>query len=497
MTTIKHQIHHAIDILHFKEALALLNTINPEQKDAEDWLHEGTCHAACYNWEQAKQALFKALEQKPTPPIKNRICLRLVSLFTQTGDFKQANKWYQEVLQENGPDTFDANCLYAGAILDYERGNLQGALDLVHELVHSKQKCSSKIRCEAWTLCGDLYSALGEFQAAVDAYEQSLRFVPDYPANWQNLRKSLILNNLADIYEQFELYEQAERIYQQAWLAIEASDDPDIFDLAGYRLEILVSMANFYTLIDETQQAKICLTKARLYAKQIEMPRALYWQSRIHYIDGLAELYTENPEYNPFEKIFAAWQEQCEYLAHCPAASKEYLARAAYYAAYCYDETLALDVTQEELYQQALAEFKRCSFKDPKFFLFCIASIENELGNLKHLKNTVQAEEFYGQAIVDFENYIKRWPEDQLAYFSLTTAYLNYLCVVSADHLVQHGHQLLNRFIEILAILFSDEQTQDQAIVAAQRVLDIESLYPTFIDELEQIHHLYCEQSYH
>lgn len=496
MKTIQQQIHSAIDTLHFKLAITLLNTIPQDQKDAEDWMNEGNCYAACYEWTKAKEDYFQALATNPSPAQKKKIHLRLVSLFTHTGDFKQANKWYQEVLSNDDPNPFDANQLYSGAILDYESGNLQGALALVDQLAHSPAIFSNRIRCEAWTLCGDLYSALGEFQPAVDAYYKSLEFIKDYPVNWQNLRKALVLNNLADIYEQFELYDQAEQIYQQAWEAMMLVDDLDIFDLDGYRLEILVSMANFYTLIDETQQAKNCLDQANIYVQHIEMPRALYWQSRIHYIDGLAELYTENPKYNPFEKIFAAWQEQSEYLTYCPAASKEYLARAAYYAAYCYDENLASNITQEELYLQALFEFKRCSFKDPKFFLFCIASIENELGNIEHVQNTNKAEQFYGQAITDFEHYLKRWPEDQLAYISLTTAYLNYLGVASLEQLSLQGGHLLDRFMEILAHLYDDEQMQDQAILAAQRVLDIESLYPTFINKLEQIHHLYCEQPF-
>lgn len=494
MENIRKQIRSAIDALHFKHAIELLNTISQDQKSAEDWMLEGNCHAACYEWTQAKKDYFRALSTNPSKQERHKICLRLVSLYTHTGDFKQANQWYQDILTESSPDQFDANQLYAGAILDYESGHLQDALNLLDELTQSNAVFSNRLRCEAWTLCGDLYSALGEFKPAVEAYSKALEFIKDYPANWQNLRKALVFNNLADIYEQFELYDQAEQVYLQAWDEIKNVDDHDIFDLAGYQLELLVSMANFYTLIDETEQAKACLDEARIYVQQIEMPRALYWQSRIHYIDGLAELYTENPKYNPFEKIYTAWKEQCEYLTHCPAASKEYLARAAYYAAYCYDETLEPNISQEELYLQALTEFKRCAFKDPKFFLFCIASIENELGNIEHVQNTNKAEQFYGQAIIDFEAYLKRWPEDQLAYISLTTAYLNNFCVASQDYLVQHGHDLLNRFIHVLATLYNDEQMQDQAILAAQRVLDIESLYPTFIIELEQIHHLYCEQ---
>ena len=68
--------------------------------------------------------------------------------------------------------------------------------------------------------------------------------------------------------------------------------------------------------------------------------------------------------------------------------------------------------------------------------------------------------------------------------------------MASLEQLSLQGGHLLDRFMEILAHLYDDEQMQDQAILAAQRVLDIESLYPTFINKLEQIHHLYCEQPF-
>ena len=56
------------------------------------------------------------------------------------------------------------------------------------------------------------------------------------------LRKALILNNLADVYEQFEYWDQAASVYEQAWKSIEEIQDDQIFDLDGYRLEILMSM---------------------------------------------------------------------------------------------------------------------------------------------------------------------------------------------------------------------------------------------------------------
>lgn len=491
---LQHEIRSEIDALHFRRAIELLNTIPEDEKNAEDWMHTGVCHAAAYDWAHAKEDYLKALDCHPAVQLANKIRLRMVSLLTQTGAFDEAAMWYQEVLDHSSDEDFNANRLFTGAVLDYERGNLKGALDLVLQLAKHDDKSLGRIRCEAWTLCGDLYSALGDFAQALYAYSQSLRLVQFYPQNWRDLRRALILNNLADVYEQFELYSQADKIYQRAWNIIETLDDPLIYDLDGYKLEILISTANFCALNDDTDQAKARLELAEKYASRIEMPQALYWKSRIDYIGGLAELYTENPKYNPFEKLFSAWKLQTEYLKHCAAASKEYLARTAYYAAYCYDETLAEGVTQEELYLQALDEFKHCSFKDPKFFLFCIASVQNELGNMETHRDPAKAADLYAQACRGFERYLKRWPDDLLAYFSLTTVLLNFLSVADSILLETYGEKILDRIIEVLAVLDQDEQTHEQAREAAEKLLELESLYPLFFEKLEQIHQLYCEQ---
>lgn len=309
------------------------------------------------------------------------------------------------------------------------------------------------------------------------------------------LRKALILNNLADVYEQFEYWDQAASVYEQAWKSIEEIQDDQIFDLDGYRLEILMSMANFYALQDNLSQAEEILEKAKPIADKIDMPLRLYWESRMEYISGLCELYSENPKYNPFIKLFDAWKLQTQYLTRFPAATKEYLARTAYYAAYCYDPKLAGDVSQRQLYEQALDEFERCVFKDPKFFLFCIASVQNELGNLEVESNPAKAVELYEKSVEGYRAYLKLWPEDMLAQSSLLAVLLNLFGVYDEDTLRQKGAELLDIFEKALQSLDQDEETRATATDALARLLDDDRLYALYADRLEKIHNHMQDQT--
>ncbi len=505
MDNLTNEIRREMNVLHFSKALTLLASIDDKDKTAADWLLTGICHAAIYDWNQARDDYLKALSLSPSPLLANRIRLRLVYLFTQTGVLDQAQKWYdqidlpeadgKELSQEQAEAAGDY--LFYGALLAYEKSELDRALSLALKLAEKGDPTLGKIRCEAWTLAGDLYSAKGELRKALDCYGQSLRLLPSLPESWRELRKALILNNLADVYEQFECYREAAGVYSQAWKCVMATQDDQIFDLSGYKLEILLSMANFYALKDDLDQAKELLAHARPLAETIELPLQLYWKSRIDYIGGLCELYSENPKYNPFAKLFEAWQLQTRYLSVSPASCREYLARTAYYAAYCYDEKIAGNVSQKELYDQALHEFELCYFKDPKFFLFCIASVQNELGNLASKTDPNSAFKLYSRAAKSYETYLKRWPEDQLAQTSLLAVLLNLFGVMNEMQLKENGIRMLTLFEMVARYLMRDVEGRPQAQEAIIRLLDDDRLYALYPKRLEKIHDLLQNQVLH
>ncbi len=494
METLQDAIQEEMDQLHFVKALELLDQL--DELKAQDWFQKGICHAAIFASFQAEQEYEYALELGVDASFLAKVRLRLLALYVQTGQLEKAHKIYGQLVEDKKP--LKPDFLFYKALYLYETGFLSNALEAALTLAKMEDPTLLKLRCEAWTLCGDLYSAIGEFEKGVDAYHEALDLLNSWPENWRDLRQALILNNLADLYEQFERWDMAQAIYKKAWQAIEHVEDEQIYDLNGYKLEILLSMANFQGLIDEFEVAREILQKAQTLVETIPKPAYFYWLSRINYIEGLCELYGQNPKYDPFEKLFLAWSLQKTFLSQSLASSKEYLGRTAYYAAYTYNPQKAQGVSQRELYDQALSFFQQCLFKDPKFFGFTIASIQNEIGNLELAKNPIQAVAWYGKALDSYERYQADWPEDGFAQSSLLAVLLNLFGAQTLDELTNpqnpyRGEVLLDRFEKTLPLVWNDPDIHIQAVEALERLLENEKVYRLWPKRLEAIHDAFIQ----
>lgn len=492
MKTLQDAIQEEMDQLHFVKALALLDQL--ETPTAMNWFQKGLCHAAISAPFQAEQEYEQALESGGSASFLSKVQLRLLALYVQTGQLEKAHGVYRQLEKDQHKPDF----LFYKALYLYEMGAPRQALEAALCLAQMEDPTLLKLRCEAWTLCGDLYSALGAFQKGVEAYHEALDLLEGWPPNWRDLRQALILNNLADLYEQFERWDMAQAIYEKAWQAIEKVEDEQIYDLAGYKLEILLSMANFQGLIDEFEAAYVVLDKAKALVKTILRPAYFYWCSRINYIEGLCELYSQNPKYDPFEKLFLAWSLQKTFLSQSLASSKEYLGRTAYYAAYTYNPHKAQGISQRELYDQALSLFQQCLFKDPKFFGFTIASIQNEIGNLELTNNPHQAVAWYSKALDSYERYQADWPEDGFAQSSLLAVLLNLFGAQTLDELANpknpyRSEALIDRFEKTLPFVWRDPDLHIQAVDALERLLENEKLYRLCPERLEAIHDAFIQ----
>lgn len=491
MKTFQDAIQEEMDQLHFMKALDLLDQL--PNLSAFDWYQKGLCHGSIYKTKQAEEDYQQALKMSSSPAFRHKVQMRLLGLYVQSGQLEKAKDIYR-VLVKNS-DFSKPNHLFYEALYLYETGDLNASLAKSLKLARLNDPSLGKVRCEAWTLCGDLYSAKGDFENALEAYSQALDLLSVWPENWRELRKALILNNLADLYEQFEMWDMANAIYEKAWQAIEQVQDDAIYDLDGYKLEILLSMANFQGLIDEFERAKALLKQAEAIACTLFKPSYYYWMSRLNYIEGLCELYSQNPKYDPFEKLFEAWQLQETFLSKSKASSREYLGRIAYYAAYTYNPNKAQGVSQKDLYLQALQLFKECLFKDPKFFSFTLASICNELGNLELSTNPTKALEWYSNALQAYTDYLKTWPEDHWAQSSLLVVILNLFKAIPFEQAdLKKAEALLDTFETMLHSVWDDPDTHMQGVDALERLLEIESLYPWASQRLEAIHDAFIQE---
>lgn len=496
MKTLHDAIGQERDQLHFLNALKLLDQIPEKKRTAHDYYQAGICQSAIYASKQAEESYQKALAKCDSKVLEGKIEERLLALYLQTGQIEKADKAYS-ALQKISQKDFRIESLFYEALYHYEKGELNDALESALQLAQTQDSSLSKMRCEAWTLCGDLYSSKGALKEATKAYGQALRLLKVWPDNWRSLRKALILNNLADVYEQFEQWDLAQAVYKQAWKVILEVDDEQIYDLKGYKLEILLSIANFYALIDELDLAQSWLKKAEEIAQNMPKPSYYYWMSRVNYVGGLCELYGQNPNVDPFDKLFAAWSLQNTFLSLSKAASKEYLGRTAYYAAYTYNPSKGArqGISQKKLYEQALALFEQSAFKDPKFFLFSIASIHNELATLERLSNPSKAASLYFQAICNYQNYLHQWPEDMLAQSSLLVALLNLLGVLNDSELKEQGSHFLDLFEKTLTYVWNDPETHEQAVEALEHLLENDRVYHLYAPRLEEIHDAFQTQT--
>ena len=484
------KIQSCMNELHFEQALDLLDSIPPDRRAMTDYYRQGLCFCAVYEWKKARQAFEQALKQCTNPQDRSEILLRLAYFYVQTNQLAEAAKVTDQALPDL-PEKKRPEAYFYQALLAYENGHVDQALSDALEVLKYKSDEFVKIRCEAATLAGDQWSVLGNLSKAVEAYQEALSLADGYPANWKDLRKALIYNNLADIYEQFEAYEQAGSAYQNAWKAMDRVTDTKISDLDGYRLELYCSMANFYALQDQFEDCDRLLEQARPLAESMKMPLKLYWESRVDYIGGLSELYRENPLVQPFEKLFEAWKLQTRFLQFSPASSTEYLGKIAYYAAYCYDSRLADGVSQEALYRQALDLFRACAFKDPSFYRFSIASIENELGTLERKTHPKKALDDYRQALHDFQAIAKAHPDDSEALLSICAVILNLLSILPEASIQSEGVCLLDQLDQTLTRLGKQPEHQKAIEDALDRLMELDYLHqqlPAVIETLYRRH---------
>lgn len=442
-----------------------------------------------YHWSKARH-LFEELTATAKPEIARQAQLRLLHLYTQCGQLDKARDLESRL--QGDCSVIEPQLWFDKALLRYEEGRLEGAVLAARQVLEGQD---GKLVCEAWGLLGDLYSSKGDLAKATEAYRHALDHLEAYPANWRPVRQALLLNNLADVYEQFEEFEKAHELYEKGWQILENLEDDKIYDLEGYRLELLLSYANLLALEEDYQQALAWLAKGRHFLPFIPMPRHLYWKSRFDYLEGLCRLYADDWRQPPFELLYSAWKEQEQFLTLSKSASLEYLGKIAYYAAYCYDPAVAHGISQEALYEQALGIFEQCAFKDPKFFNFSIASIKNDLGTLALKDDPELAVDYFWQAFADFEKLASQNNADSPIRISLMAVILNLLFLLDDFSLQAQGAGLLDELEHQMAMLQKEEDSQAAWQDAYDRLLQNERLSQWFGPRLEHFHERFGAQA--
>jgi len=167
----------ALTILRARAFLEVFPTFGPA------WVRLGVALTDVARYEEAEQALLKAIEY--CPPEKRRIPYGdMGDLFKASGDYDRAEHWYHKAV-EAAPD-HAGPYIYLGGLLAL-RGRLGEA-----EAVHRRGTlCNRGCVDEAFLNLGLDLRAQGRFAEAADCFEEAIRLDPDYRAAKWALRDVL------------------------------------------------------------------------------------------------------------------------------------------------------------------------------------------------------------------------------------------------------------------------------------------------------------------
>lgn len=343
--------------------------------------------------------------------------LELAKCLFSAGRIQDAGR-ILETLMADAPDlkTCLAYAAYCGEI-----GQVRRARSILQSM-DPESLPEGPDRMDWLILSADLASFEEKTEEAFTWYRRALDEVQRcIPANWQPLRRMLILHNMADTYEQLEQMLEAEEAYGAAMLEMrhQKLTDPQVTDLSGYFLELLLSVANCHGNMEEFEAAAEYLQQADSLFSQLPPRQKEYFAARRNYIGGLIAL-NEGKEDQARDLLDKALQLQTE-LCRNGKDKPEHLARTAYYLA----SVIPDDEWQQklDLYSLAFPVFQSVQEKEPSFYLTSMADIENERGRLSLDPETARSH--YEAAIRFYDQILSSHPDDRLARESRLAATVN------------------------------------------------------------------------
>ncbi len=156
----------ALTIVRARAFLAVFPSYGPA------WYHLGQALGRLARYDEAQQALLKAIEYCPT----ERLCLPYAAmgrLFDESGDDGRATEWYRRAIAA-GPDDCQGH-IYLGGLLAR-----QGRLTEAEEVHRAGTRCTEGCVDEAFLNLGFVLRAQGRFEEAAECFEEALRRDPNY-----------------------------------------------------------------------------------------------------------------------------------------------------------------------------------------------------------------------------------------------------------------------------------------------------------------------------
>ncbi|WP_165071445.1 tetratricopeptide repeat protein [Paludisphaera rhizosphaerae] len=148
--------------------------------DGAAWLVVGDALVSLARYEEAEQALAKAIEH--WKPEKRRIpIMHMGHLFHEAGDHEQAAEWYRRAIEADPDDA--GGYIYLGGMLA-KQGRLYDAEEATRKAVTCTRGCID----EAYLNLGQILRARDRLAEAAECFREALRRDPDYREAHRALR---------------------------------------------------------------------------------------------------------------------------------------------------------------------------------------------------------------------------------------------------------------------------------------------------------------------
>ncbi len=479
----------SLNRLHFEEAAAQLGELEKQSLTAEETfelqLLKARLARGLYRNQEALAAAEKAQALAESPKQQERALLEAARGLHGTGKSHQGLEMLEKHLLHHPQARPDL--LFYWLFLLAENGRVQEAQESVPELnrrLETERFENSMAEVEWLSFQGDLASYLEKPQEAVHYYQLARAKVDAFiPENWRPLRQAILYQNLADTREQEEAFSLALEAYETArtYLKEQEKRDPELSDLSGYWLELLLSLANMYAFSDAYEKADQVLEEARERLESRPPRQKDYYTSRWLFYSGLNDLYKGDADSREAarKKLKQAWAMQSELVAR-GKDKKEHLGKTAYYLQSLLPDAPEYRKEQHELTLQAMEIFEELKEKDPAFYLSGLAGLWNDLGRLE--SEPAKALLAYEQSASAYQAYLQRYPADSFARQSLCIAWMNTL-----EPLRRSGQdkRLQAREKELEALLGQLAEENPEFVLSILPSLRAEPLAEGFLEELE------------
>jgi tetratricopeptide (TPR) repeat protein len=465
------------EALCFQKAAELIESAQEESKEV--WMHKVRIYAALSNVKKLEVLLEEGQKKWDILHSKDLALIEAYFHGLLACSKEEQILALMPNVQEKSMQGLRLKYMHMLAFLN--TGQVEKAAALAKELVQEESIARPKAKEElrfsinVWVSFGDAQSFLQENEAAMSAYKKAAQLSKELPPEnaYSLVRKAMIYNNMADLYEQTLQNEKALAAYKKAIALLENAQQYTFDDQLGYLCSVLDSCGNFLSNLEQFEQAKIYLDQALSWIRKApeKFVNLAALQAKTDFYLGLWHLY-QNDTKQAYECLSKAYVQQ-EVLVENHLEKKLELARTAYYLAQLVQERSE----QVRLLKQAQKEFEKQWEKEPAFYLGVLGEICNDLA-LKQSDASLAEQEFkkarswYGKALL--------WqPEDEELQFSLFVVTLNEIRALFFDD---------KRKEAITLVKTLSMQIKEEANRHTQSRQDEEALMEMLFDLCSQFH---------